>query len=111
MQCPNLGEIAFSAHSVQAINEIRRKKELGKLLAVVVSAGHVINIFLGNDALKATYSLQSTDFVAFARAMKAIPDVARAAIYKTATEAWYYSSNHKERQFWQAIASGCGLPE
>ena len=109
MNCPNIGEIKFSTRSLDAIEEIKRIKQFSNMLASAMSGGVVVNIFLGNDLTKASYSLYSTDFEVFSQAMMAVPKVTRKLIENAADRAWLDTSNHKEQQFWRAISNGCSI--
>lgn len=109
MECPNIGEIKFSQTSIDAIEEIKRKKELGNALIKVIGMGTVANIFVGNKMVEASYSLYSTDFEAMAKGMGAIPLITRKSIERVADMAWLNVSNHKEKQFWAAVSSGCKI--
>ena len=107
MNCPNIGEIRFSQISVDAIEEIRRIKRSANLLIHIIGAGTVVNIFLGNDALKSAYSLYSTDFEYMAKAMDAVPIIEKRRILDVAKMAYLDTINYKEKQFWSAVVSGC----
>ena len=109
MDCPNIGEIKFSSRSLDAIEEIKRIKKLSNMLASAMSGGVVVNIFLGNDLTKASYSLYSTDFEVFTAAMMAVPKITRKLIEDTADRAWLDTSDHKEQLFWRAISRGCSV--
>lgn len=109
MECSNIGEIKFSQISLDAIEEIRRKRELGNLLIKVIGVGTFANIFAGNGPVEATYSLYSTDFEAMAKGMAAAPLITKKSIERVADMAWLNVSNHKERQFWAAVSSGCKI--
>lgn len=47
MECPNIGDIAFSKTSRDAIEDIRRRKDLANALVLLSGAGHIVNIFVG----------------------------------------------------------------
>ena len=110
MECPSIDGITFNARSKEAINAIRRKKRVGKVMNPVIGAGTLVNIFAGNHPIEATYNLSSTDFRAMSQAMLAVPQITRNAIRQEAELAWYYSSNSKEKIFWNAVIRGCRLP-
>lgn len=107
MECPNIGEIKFSQISLDAIEEIRSKKAFGNALIVVIGAGTFANIFVGNGPVEATYSLYATDFEAMGKSMAAVPLITKKSIERVADMTWLSVSNHKERQFWAAVSSGC----
>lgn len=107
MECPNIGEIKLSGRSVEAIDEIRRIRQVADRLAVVMSAGIVANIFVGNGLLEASYTFYDIDFEQFSKSMKGIPAIAKKRVQDEADRAWLDVSNYKEKQFWRAISSGC----
>lgn len=109
MECPNIGEIKLSNRSIEAIDEIRRVRQVADTLAVALSAGIVANIFVGNGLLEASYTLYDTDFEQFAKSMKGIPAIAKKRVKDEADRAWLDVSNYKEKQFWRAISSGCEI--
>lgn len=109
MECPNIAEISFSNTSKDAIDEVRRIKKASDSLLKTVAAGHVVNIFLGNDPLKASYALYSTDFQSMAKALTAVPKITRRRIADIADMAYLSVVDYKEKQFWKAISSGCRI--
>ncbi len=109
MECPNIGNIKFSTTSIDAIEDIRRRAALSEKLVKFIGAAHVLNIFFGNGMLEATYSLYSTDFELMADGMKSVQIIVRGRIIRIAEETYLMVSDHKEKQFWRAVASGCSL--
>lgn len=109
MECPNIGEIKFSQVSLDAIEEIRSKRAFGQALVAVIGLGTFANIFAGNGPVEATYSLYSTDFETMALSMATVPMITKKSIEKVADMTWLKVSNHKERQFWAAVSSGCKI--
>ena len=109
MECPDIENLKFSQVSIEAINEIQQKKELGDLLIKFIGYGTWANIFAGNGMLEMTYSLKSTDFEQMAKTMAAVPVIVRATIEKIAVMTALRVSNYKETQFWNAVSNGCSI--
>lgn len=109
MDCPTIDHLVLSKRSREAIEDIRRRRQLGNILVVASDAGTLASIFLGNGAVEASFSLYSTDFVTFANAMRAVPDITRNAVSNAARDAWLDAQTSDERVFWKAIYEGCEL--
>jgi len=80
-----------------------------KALAVAKGGGVILNIFDGNGMLEASYAIYDTDFKTLKQSMGAIPAIKRKTIENIADMAWLNTSNHKEKQFWQAVSNGCSV--
>lgn len=109
MRCPDIDHITFSQRSQQAIEATHRVDRFAMKLQRVTAGGVIVNIFAGNGALEASYALRSTDFVAMAQALSAMPQIARRRISNIAQETTLYTSNAAEKQFWHAVVDGCKL--
>jgi len=109
MECPNIGNIKFSATSIDAIEDIRRRTAAADKLVKFIGAAHILNIFFGNGMLEATYSLYSTDFELMAEGMKSVPAAVKGRIMIIADETFLRVSDAKEKQFWRAVSSGCSI--
>lgn len=107
VRCPDIEQITFSQRSQQAIEEIRKVDRFTMTLQRVTAGGVVMNIFAGNGPIETTYSLASTDFAAMARAVCAMPEIARRRISNIAQESALYTSNSAEKTFWNAVVDGC----
>lgn len=107
VRCPDIEQITFSQRSQQAIEEIRKVDRFTMTLQRVTAGGVVMNIFAGNGPIETTYSLASTDFAAMARAMSAMPEIARRRISNIAQESAFYTRNSAEKTFWNAVVDGC----
>lgn len=109
MDCPNIGEIKFSPVSLDAIENIRSKHVYANALAVAMGGGVILNIFAGNGMVEASYAIYDTDFKTLKQSMGAIPAIKRKTVENIADMAWLNTSNHKEKQFWQAVSRGCSV--
>ncbi len=107
VRCPDIERITFSQRSQQAIEEIRKVDRFTMMLQRVTAGGVVMNIFAGNGPIETTYSLASTDFAAMAKAMSAMPEIARRRISNIAQESAFYTSSSAEKIFWNAVVDGC----
>ena len=107
MECPDIDNLKFSQISLEAVEEIRQKRELGDLLIKTIGYGTWANIFVGNGMMEMTISLNSTDFEGMAKTMAKIPAITRSVIQRIADMTYLNVSDYKEKQFWSAISSGC----
>jgi len=107
MKCPHIENMKFSKTSINALNEIKRKKHLSNLLSTFLVTGNLSTIFLGANTLSSTYSVYSTDFVTLTRAMKAVPILLRSQVENIAADTYMSLTNYKEKQFWKAVYLGC----
>ncbi len=109
MECPNIDGLKFSQVSIDAIEEIRRKKALGNIAIISIGVGTWANIFVGNGMLEMTYSLGSTDFEDMTKKMATVPRITRNMIEKIADMTYLRVSDYKEKQFWSAVSYGCSI--
>ena len=100
-----VAEVGIGPKSMAAIEEIRQKRQLAAMLRVANPDGTLANIFVGNDSLKATYSIYGTDFETMGRAMAAVPAIEQAVILRTAQMAALDTSG-PESEFWRQFARG-----
>ncbi len=108
MQCMSVSNVTFDKRSLAAIQEIKRRSELFRMLSKVMPIGTMANIFIGNGVIKSSYNISQTDFEALAKAMYALPAIQRKVIRDIATmEAIYHFG--AETEFWKGIANGCGF--
>lgn len=109
MECPDITNLKLEREDHESLEEIRRVQRSGNLLEVFMPSGVLTVIFLGNNAAQATYNIHSTDWVQFAKGMSALPKIiggriSQIAQLRIATGAL----NNEQRQFWDAVDSGCG---
>ena len=84
MECPEITNLKLDQDDQKALEEIRRVERAGNMLQVVMPAGVLAEIFLGNNAAQAAYNIHSTEWGQFARAMKTLPRLIRARIEQIA---------------------------
>jgi hypothetical protein len=108
MECIPINNITFDHVSLEAIREIRRKRQLTATLSIVMPAGTMANIFLGNDVLKSSYNITQTDFATLAKAIRGLPAIERKIIRDIAA---MQALSHfgTESIFWRGIADGCNI--
>jgi hypothetical protein len=107
MKCPHIKNMTFSQTSINALDEIKRKKQLSNLLSTFLVTGNLSTIFLGANTLSSTYSVYSTDFDTLTRAMKTVPILIRSQVENIAADTYMGLTNYKEKQFWKAVYLGC----
>ncbi|MEX2337125.1 MAG: hypothetical protein WD609_01070 [Aquisalimonadaceae bacterium] len=109
MACPTIYDLEFDQRSIDAILEIKRKKELADVIPIVFSAGVFASIFAGNSPLAASFNVATTDWREFSKAMYVIPDFARNRIEVIAGNQYLTHPDPKQRRFWGAIYNGCSI--
>ncbi len=77
MQCKSINGLKFDKKSIDAIEDIKRRNNLGAILSGALAIGTMANIFLGNGPLKSAYSISQADFEALAKAMSGLPIIQR----------------------------------
>lgn len=105
MDCINLTGVNFGSRSLEAIEEFRRKHQLARMLRTMLPAGAMVTIFLGNDTLKASYSIYSTDFKALADAMQSVSAIERRVLLDIAQYA-ALDTTGAESKFWVQVSKG-----
>ncbi|WP_199611009.1 hypothetical protein [Flocculibacter collagenilyticus] len=73
------------------------------------AVGMVANLFVGNGAIKSTFSVYSNDFRTFTSAMMEAPSIARKRVWDISGRMALKIQDSKEKQFWKAIHYGCKL--
>lgn len=108
MQCTSIYDLNFDQKSIDAIEDIKRRNNLSKVLSRVMPFGTMANIFLGNGPLKSAHNITRTDFEALAKAMAALPAIQRKVIQDIARRQAIYHVG-REASFWKGVADGCGI--
>lgn len=110
MGCPDIFGLTLNEKSIKAINHIRNMREMGSRLPLFLAGGTFVNIFAGNGMLQSSYNIVSTDWDYLAQALRGAPGFVRRRI-RTQAEAmvieFELNYDHKQREFWKAIADGC----
>lgn len=108
MDCPDITGLKLDNDDWEATKDIRRRPRAGNMLEIMMPAGVLTTIFLGNNSAQATFNISGFDFVLFARAMSQAGDLVRKSVEKEARMQYLSSGkNYEQRQFWKAIYSGC----
>ena len=108
MECPDINNFELDRADEEAFKEIGKVQRAGNLLEVVMPAGVFTAIFLGSNAVQATYNIHSTNWILFARAMSTLPDIIRTRISQVAKLRILSGSlNYEQRLFWDAVDKGC----
>ena len=109
--CAEINDLVFDTYSQNKLRLIKSKLKTARLLSGMIIGGVFADIFAKNGTIAASYKISQTDWVTFARALKASEHIARHQIDLIASEAYFYYSgaNHDEklRLFWMGIYYGC----
>lgn len=111
MECPDISNLVLSDESRRGLARIKSIPGLANSLARSLSGGLIVNIFASPTPVPATiYTIHSTDWNTFSRAMGSIPAIARGSIEREAYNQWItaqMSKNFAEAIFWEAVTNGC----
>lgn len=108
MECPDITNLKLDRRDQEALEEIRRVQRAGNLLEIIMPAGVMAAIFLGNKAGQAAYNIHSTDWLLFTKAMSSVPSTMRARISQIAQFRIIDGGmSSEQRQFWDAVDKGC----
>ena len=110
MHCPDIEGLTFDQSSLDALEEIRQKKELGKVLATVLAGSVWVKIFIGRTGLANPFgigwSISQYQWEVWAESMKASHPIVSASIKRIAHRETERHSG-KEFKFWEAMMYGC----
>ncbi len=108
MKCPSIYGLKLGEDDWEAIEDIRRRRRAGEMLQVIMPAGVLATIFLGNNSAQATFNISTFDFALFTKAMSHAGNIVRSSIEKEARLQYLApGKSYEQRQFWKAIYSGC----
>jgi hypothetical protein len=109
MECQDINGLKLDADDWDAIDDIRRRQRAGNMLEIIMPAGALATIFLGNNAGQAAFNISGFDFVQFAKAMTKIDGIVRGRIeYHARIQYLTPGKSNEQKQFWKSIAQGCG---
>jgi len=108
MKCPNIPTVRFSGSSKAAIKRIKRMRRVANVLASVLAGSVLLEIFTGNGALGSANNIKKKDWETWAKAMRAVPNMAKKSINDIVQLQLIEGSlTISERKFWEAVAYGC----
>lgn len=109
MDCPTISGLKLDSEDQEALEAIRKAQRNGNMLEILLPAGVLTTIFLGNNSAQVTFNVHSTDWVLFAQSMSKIQPVVRKTISKIAQmQRLRAGLSYEQRQFWEAVDNGCG---
>nr|WP_297401306.1 hypothetical protein [uncultured Marinobacter sp.] len=109
MDCPTISGLKLDSEDQDALESIRKAQRNGNMLEILLPAGVLTTIFLGNNSAQVTFNVHSTDWVLFARSMSKIQPVVRKTISNIAQmQRLRAGLSYEQRQFWEAVDNGCG---
>jgi|SRR5690554_1015756 len=108
MECPTISGLRLDSEDLEAIEAIRKAQRNGNMLEIMLPAGVMTTIFLGNNSAQAAYNIHSTDWVQFADAMTRISPMVKKRI-ETISQMQRLRAglSYEQTQFWRAVESGC----
>lgn len=109
MNCPSIHGLKLDTSSRDAIEQIRRKAELGRLVSNSAALGVLSDIFLRSSPIEASYNIYSTDFNEFAIALKGVQGIQKHTVKQIALSQYLRGGNSSQSNFWRAIFDGCSL--
>ena len=110
MECTSISGLRLDQASKEGLQRIHRIHNLSNVLATTMAAGTLTNIFAGNGAGESIYNISTNDWQTFAKAVRAIPDIAQNRIRQEASlQVLEHGNDIKQERFWKAIYDGCTL--
>lgn len=114
-QCSPIIGLHLDARSEAAIERIREKTQLGKVLSGALTAGVFSSIFTKNKAPVAGYNITQTDWQLYAEAINAVPTLTKRAIRQEIEIMLVHyqmpgNYDHNHVEFWRGLKNGCQLP-
>jgi hypothetical protein len=108
MECIPIDNLSFDYESLEAIRDLRKRRQIVDVLSIALPVGAMANIFLGNGVLKSSYNITQTDFVTLAESIRGLPSIERKVIRDIAS---LQALSHfgKEFLFWRGVADGCSI--
>jgi len=82
MDCPTISGLKLDSEDQEALEAIKKAQRNGNMLEILLPAGVLTTIFLGNNSAQVTFNVHSTDWVLFAQSMSKIQPVVRKTISK-----------------------------
>jgi hypothetical protein len=111
MSCDVIVGLTLDSESTQAIERIKKKQDIGRILAASLSAGIFNSIFTKSKAPVAAFNITQTDWSLYTKAIAALPSIQKAAIQKEIDLMilHYQMGNydHKHVTFWKGLKYGC----
>lgn len=108
MECKPVRNLKLDSKDREALKTIRKAQRNGKMLEIIMPAGVMATIFLGNNSAETTFNIATTDWARFAKSMQAIGPMVRRTINQTAQlQLLRHELSTKQRQFWRNIRNGC----
>lgn len=109
MDCPTISGLKLDSEDREALDAIRKAQRNGNMLEILLPAGVLTTIFLGNNSAQVTFNVHSTDWVLFAQSMSKVQPIVRKTISKIAQmQRLRTGLSYEQRQFWKAVDNGCG---
>lgn len=108
--CEPIVGLILDRKSQEALQRIKKKPMLGNALASAISSGVLANLFVNNGPSQAAFSISQTDWILYARSMKAIPAITKRAIEQEVELMVVHYQAHYDRKllkFWEGLYSGC----
>lgn len=100
MVCAALTGVTLSPAGKKTLKDIAQRAKLATLLKPVMAASTLFNALVDNNAIPVIFNVQSTDWVALAKAMKSVDPIARKAI-QTEISMRILDTTGKENTFWK----------
>lgn len=87
---PDIGHLVFAPCCKKSLQEIQRLTNMGRMLQNVLAASPLIEVLTSTKSYEALYSVQNTDWVVLAEAIKSVPAITRHQIQLVTMDEWLY---------------------
>lgn len=114
--CQPIANLRFDQHSLRPLERIKQLQKTGKWINGLLGANIVFGIMFGksagmSSAIVPPYQITQTDWEGYARAMRAVPLIAKVEIEKEGERMYLRyatdNSNRELEKFWKGVAYGC----
>jgi len=111
MPCSPIINLSLDNESKAALERIKKKQNIAKLLGATISVGVFNSIFTKNKAPVAAFNITQTDWDLYSKAMAALPIIQKRLIEKEIDlmivhyQMGKYDDKHV--QFWKGMKQGC----
>lgn len=111
MSCSPITNLLLDNESKVALERIKTKQNLSKLLGTAISAGIFSSIFTKNKPPVAAFNITQTDWELYSKAMAALPIIQKRVIEKEIDlMILHYQMgkyDYKHVQFWKGMKHAC----
>ena len=111
MSCEPIVDLTLNQASLDAIERIKKKNNLAKLLTASITVGVFNSIFTKSQAPVAACNIAQTDWSLYAQAVSGLPELQKNVIMKEidymVLHCQFNGYDHKHVKFWKGLQDAC----